>query len=1376
MSENPFSTYNNGNDELIRAIDEVIQEFEKSNSEIRNPRVEENFVKHLLNAVFPHFRLVNLNEILSNFPAVDLGDYENKIAYQVTRRNDPKKIEKSIEVFLRYKGGPTKHFDKICFFLLIKPKDKYDKIQNNEVFNKDQDIIGFRDVQNEIKDNVVGREHIDKIRTVLQIRDIKKQKFNIPENYVHRKVRSFNESPPAQQSFYSREKLDLLNVLTKNEFKRIIVFGTGGMGKSFESDRLGYELCKEEYDFYPYRIDLEDYVSTDTIEDILNSRERKWQLIPENQLILIFDGLGILEQSLPAFEKRIRSFIDNHGEVRILITCRNNFLDSVKEDRWKNIGFEFCHLDEFDDTDISDYCEKKGLIGHEFIRHSKEGKFYDLLKIPFYLSILTDLFINGETQFESVSGLFEHIIEKRIELDKTRADDTDAKSLDRKEIFWLLEKLALTLSLYRKTTIEIDDYLKIVPDSNHRALIETSPLWKQRNSRWGFEHQLFQEYLTSKALSDIPLRRIFNLVVFNKKYRKIDTFWQNVISFLPTQLDDKFKDRFIEWLRTKDIKILANIETHLFRKGQCFEVFKMIFENPNYRRKLGYDFHDIMNKLTNSVYDANEISDYLAGKIETYSNINDIFHALYFLTKQRHNHSRIKNLLLSKVPETQYQNYTTLTLIRLNLVEPSEAKELAKELLLSSVAENKKQALYQLFIKYDLAHLYPEVVLEDINQQLENGYQDTNYELSLLEALLKLKTPDNFRKLLKLFCSYNFFEIQDGFDVIFSYDGDLRKFKDVLVKAYYEDNSLLDEVIEFFQKLVKTANVSFQIIGGFFVDTNTESNIYQWMIEEVKDDYDRIDMLVRIESKGIIDLAAEGFLKRELNQEFLHYFRNKVDNQQLQEYFELQINEKLDNFFNKEKVKYENKKKEQQEYLKKQSELLFNQEKFFAAIKEIYNRIGKEKVSKSDLIPSRELTNWEYYKLHNNSALWILHNNFQELEGLSLEEALTLIENWDIEFICMRFMAEHRNSEWKKELFKDFKQEIMDWCESNYKNIKDDNSDYDNIAIIFKRLLLDFGYSFPEDVLLDLIYFSYDDIKQGDIRFLETIAEKVGKSKLKQRVIENIKKPNIDPWSLYTHLEYCKKYRLRDAIPTIQSLISMELTDFYFNLKAVEALDNIIGENSEMFEEFLKKGLIGEPIEEKLISILIKRNSKFCKEYLVRKFNECDESDKKFEIAFKLMQMDSKKGFEYFIQEVERGKKMDHRFFHEIDFKLNAVDFLLRLLMKSDKIQYERGWTNSPSLQQQIWIALRSIGIQDKKSFKIVKSKVSKIRYNIGEWNTKSFINDLENEFYPRNTSNPSLEHAIKKANGLIQGNGINDILQFFEEQIITLRFIKRTS
>lgn len=112
--------------------------------------IAEDFYRDLLK--FYGFNLKNLNETKKNADSIDLVDTENKIAIQVTSRNDTTKIHETIEGF---NNPEYDNYGRLIMLLIGKPKLNYPKTDftkgNLFNFDKQLDIIDVADIIGKFK-------------------------------------------------------------------------------------------------------------------------------------------------------------------------------------------------------------------------------------------------------------------------------------------------------------------------------------------------------------------------------------------------------------------------------------------------------------------------------------------------------------------------------------------------------------------------------------------------------------------------------------------------------------------------------------------------------------------------------------------------------------------------------------------------------------------------------------------------------------------------------------------------------------------------------------------------------------------------------------------------------------------------------------------------------------------------------------------------------------------------------------------------------------------------------------------------------------------------------------------------------------------------
>lgn len=105
----------------------------------------ENLVKKLLNLSYD-YALVNLNEPVTNYPGIDIGDESKGIAYQVTSEKISLKVDDTLEKVIRFKHYVK--FPSIKVFMLSAKQGSYTLNTNLKslfIFDPSNDIVDFDD-------------------------------------------------------------------------------------------------------------------------------------------------------------------------------------------------------------------------------------------------------------------------------------------------------------------------------------------------------------------------------------------------------------------------------------------------------------------------------------------------------------------------------------------------------------------------------------------------------------------------------------------------------------------------------------------------------------------------------------------------------------------------------------------------------------------------------------------------------------------------------------------------------------------------------------------------------------------------------------------------------------------------------------------------------------------------------------------------------------------------------------------------------------------------------------------------------------------------------------------------------------------------------
>lgn len=119
----------------------------------------------LLNTIY-NYNLHNINLVQKNYPAIDLGDQFNRVAFQVTSTKAAKKIQNTVENFIA--KGLSKDYDQLFVLVLGRKQRSYPTFDTKQLleFNNDRHIIDFHDLLNHISSLPTPKiEEIGKILT-----------------------------------------------------------------------------------------------------------------------------------------------------------------------------------------------------------------------------------------------------------------------------------------------------------------------------------------------------------------------------------------------------------------------------------------------------------------------------------------------------------------------------------------------------------------------------------------------------------------------------------------------------------------------------------------------------------------------------------------------------------------------------------------------------------------------------------------------------------------------------------------------------------------------------------------------------------------------------------------------------------------------------------------------------------------------------------------------------------------------------------------------------------------------------------------------------------------------------------------------------------
>lgn len=161
--------------ELREVIARLITEVELSTQQ---GRLDINLISEdawipILREVFQCPNLINLNKKKKNFPGIDLGDEQERVAFQVTATSNLQKVKKTLSQFKEknYKNS----FDELYIFVITKKQSSYsqqviDKLINDSFeFSVEKNIIDPGDILQKITSFRIGAQErlLNEFRVIL---------------------------------------------------------------------------------------------------------------------------------------------------------------------------------------------------------------------------------------------------------------------------------------------------------------------------------------------------------------------------------------------------------------------------------------------------------------------------------------------------------------------------------------------------------------------------------------------------------------------------------------------------------------------------------------------------------------------------------------------------------------------------------------------------------------------------------------------------------------------------------------------------------------------------------------------------------------------------------------------------------------------------------------------------------------------------------------------------------------------------------------------------------------------------------------------------------------------------------------------------------
>ncbi|MBC2474341.1 SMEK domain-containing protein [Clostridium beijerinckii] len=282
----------------------------------------EDFFCGLLNIIYK-LKLKNLNRIKKkNYPAVDLGDYNSKVSYQITSMNTSSKIKETLEKVEKYKL--YEEFNKINILILgekgnYTSKDLTDP-QYAFDFSIDTNVIDIFDLSEYIEDN----KSLDDLEEICNYINENKSKYlsNSKNTKKIKKKDRLKLSEEVIENLLNKCELNLEYVVNKHDIEKLLdkISKCSKLEKSIMVDILNEYNSGNDINLSDIYNEYEDLEFIDYILSIKNLTDKKF--IYDKKYYAYDHNINYVDDEIMEFNIRVNDgiwYLDKYGEILIML-------------------------------------------------------------------------------------------------------------------------------------------------------------------------------------------------------------------------------------------------------------------------------------------------------------------------------------------------------------------------------------------------------------------------------------------------------------------------------------------------------------------------------------------------------------------------------------------------------------------------------------------------------------------------------------------------------------------------------------------------------------------------------------------------------------------------------------------------------------------------------------------------------------------------------------------------------------------------------------------------------------------------------------------------------------------------------------------------
>lgn len=981
---------------------------------------------------------------------------------------------------------------------------------------------------------------------------------------------------------------DIIDVIKKHNL--MLLLGDAGTGKSFELANI-YWHYKNDDDYFPIWVNLRNTNYSDVAKYINlaqhNTIDRK---IP----LLIMDGLDEMDGGeIADLVKELGSATQGNSEVKILLSARTNYRVSI------DIHFVEYMLLPLNTEQISTIAIDNGIVNTtNFLECLKTTDGMTLAQTPFYLFDMIRIYKDTET-LPKREFLLDLMISYRFKNGDERFPCAFKDTLLANEdlLRSQLKELSFIMQSLHIFALKNKEYTRCF-SSNIREFFNKTGLILCKESDhtlvWEFEHNIFREFLVAEYLEDISFDKLLEIITYDKNNKLLRPSWVNILSFLiPMRIDDCI----ISWLIDNAPETIYKFESDRITAEKRDKIFIKLMQDSFDKRIPIYALHE-EERLAKFFQGKSALSfliEVIRNPLNNASSLGAISILRYF-NNFYDMETEIKNVIIPylNIKQPDYMvSMSVKTLIQLFdrdlLILVPEVFDLLKDDERSEVIG----ALCKLFHRANVVDDYYEYLFRMFDRygKLQESLSATKEFTSAIKSFRNL---NNILQLIELFCSdesYQFYEINE-------------LFKDLIIKVFemneHEHNKLLNNLVKIFVCVSSRCDKKkSNIIKQLFIDYGLLHDAFRRILKLKIPIEAMMFSIEDIMEKQVLDILISSYLADEVNPETYKWYarRNSKDseifdklNQAVRdkEGIEIKIDEAIDW------------KKIQQEGNQKYFDSLFDKSKFALMIDELIAFLGDQTLCEellgdtfSKVPPNRkDLQNIRTVLYHNGNGKCKVARFLESVDwgNISINEISRMFQNHEQIEVSL---AQQKYLE--------------TYFYNKIENVNFEKLSKTQFYIVRQIILLHnkFKFVIRDDKLTEMLmlpwYVFVSSTSLSDSETLNFVSQNISDtSKLRKKIIYNIKNKKLDPLTAHTHILYCANEELVEGVDIAIDLFrntSEEARgfknctiDYLITVKGDDFVNNLVDETID--DDFLK--YLSYKIKnknDKIIAIMIKRNS-----------------------------------------------------------------------------------------------------------------------------------------------------------------------------------------